>query len=62
MNKQISNSIMASLVADAYALGAHWVYDEEQLKNLPIDWETLNDAQSMWHKGKIKGDFTHYGD
>lgn len=62
MNQQISNSIMASLVADAYSLGAHWVYDEEQLKNLPIDWETLSDAQSMWHKGKLKGDFTHYGD
>ncbi|MFT7003223.1 MAG: ADP-ribosylglycohydrolase [Sulfurimonas sp.] len=62
MSNQISNSIMASLVADAYSLGAHWVYDEEQLKNLPIDWQTLNDAQSIWHKGKLKGDFTHYGD
>lgn len=62
MNKQISNSIMASLVADAYALGAHWVYEEEQIQNLPINWETLNKAQSMWHKGKAKGDFTHYGD
>lgn len=62
MNKEISNSIMASFAADAYALGAHWVYDEEQLKNLPINWEILNDAQSMWHKGKLKGDFTHYGD
>ena len=62
MNKQISNSIIASLVADAYALGAHWVYEEEKLNNLPIDWETLNDAQSIWHKGKAKGDFTHYGD
>ena len=62
MNTQISNSIMASLVADTYALGAHWIYDEEQLKNLTIDWETLNDAQVMWHKGKVKGDFTHYGD
>jgi ADP-ribosylglycohydrolase len=62
MNKQIYNSIMASLVADAYVLGAHWVYDEEQLKKLPINWETLNDAQSIWHKEKLKGDFTHYGD
>ncbi|EDZ61300.1 protein containing ADP-ribosylation/Crisallin J1 domain [Sulfurimonas gotlandica GD1] len=62
MNKQISNSIMASLVADAYALGAHWIYEEAHLKSLPIDWETLNKAQSMWHKGKAKGDFTHYGD
>ena len=62
MDKHISNSILASLIADAYALGAHWVYDEQQLKELPIDWDTLNDAQSIWHKGKRKGDFTHYGD
>ncbi|MDA7817286.1 ADP-ribosylglycohydrolase family protein [Sulfurimonas sp.] len=62
MNDKITNSILASLTADAYALGAHWVYDEEQLSNLPINWETLNDAQSMWHDGKKSGDFTHYGD
>ncbi|WP_294966597.1 ADP-ribosylglycohydrolase family protein [Sulfurimonas sp.] len=62
MNQQIYNSIMASLTADAYVLGSHWVYDEEQLKNLPINWEILNDAQSIWHKEKLKGDFTHYGD
>ena len=62
MDQKIINSILSSLTADAYALGAHWIYDEEQLKNLPIDWETLNDAQVMWHKGKVKGDFTHYGD
>ena len=62
MNKKITNSIMASLIADAYCLGAHWVYDEEQLKNLKIDWDTFNDPQAMWHKGKVKGDFTHYGD
>lgn len=62
MNKNLQNSILASLVADAYSLGSHWVYDEEQLKTLPIDWQTLNAPQAMWHKGKEKGDFTHYGD
>jgi len=62
MEKYINNSILASLTADAYALGAHWIYDEDQLKELPIDWDRLNDAQSIWHKGKVKGDFTHYGD
>ncbi|MDP3300764.1 MAG: ADP-ribosylglycohydrolase family protein [Sulfuricurvum sp.] len=63
MNKTIINhAITGALVADAYALGAHWIYDETQLKNLPIDWEALNAPQAMWHKGKEKGDFTHYGD
>ncbi len=62
MNKNIKQSILASLTADSYCLGSHWIYDEEQLKNLPISWETLNSPQAMWHKGKDKGDFTHYGD
>jgi len=62
MDLKTKNSILASLSCDAYSLGSHWVYDEEQLKTLAIDWETLNDAQSLWHKDKKAGDFTHYGD
>ena len=58
----IDHAIEGALVADAYALGSHWIYDETQLKNLPIDWEGLNAPMAMWHKGKEKGDFTHYGD
>lgn len=58
----IENAIIGAFVADAYALGSHWIYDETQLKNLPVDWEALNAPQAMWHKGKEKGDFTHYGD
>jgi ADP-ribosylglycohydrolase len=58
----INHAIEAALVADAYALGAHWIYDEAQLKSLDINWEELNAPQSIWHKGKQKGDFTHYGD
>ena len=63
MNKDtINHAIQAAFVADAYCLGSHWVYDEAQLTTLPIDWGTLNAPQAMWHKGKNKGDFTHYGD
>ena len=63
MNKDIINkAIEGSLVADAYALGAHWIYDEVQLKDLDVNWDELNAPQAMWHKGKEKGDFTHYGD
>lgn len=61
-NKKIKELILASLVTDAYCLGAHWVYDEKQLENLEIDWNELNDAKSLWHKDKLAGDFTHYGD
>jgi ADP-ribosylglycohydrolase len=62
MDLKIKHAILASLVADTYALGGHWIYDEKQLQDLPIDWDTLNAPQAMWHKGKEKGDFTHYGD
>lgn len=60
--ERIKNIILTTLAADSYSLGAHWVYDETQLKNLPIDWSQLNPPQSLWHKGKKSGDFTHYGD
>jgi ADP-ribosylglycohydrolase len=62
MNPNIKNAILGGFVADAYSLGAHWVYDANQLENLDIDWHELNDPQAMWHKGKKAGDFTHYGD
>jgi ADP-ribosylglycohydrolase len=60
--EEIDKIISAILVADAYSLGAHWIYDENQLKSLPIDWDGLNAPQAMWHKGKTAGDFTHIGD
>ncbi|MEA2073502.1 MAG: ADP-ribosylglycohydrolase family protein [Campylobacterota bacterium] len=62
MNEKIEKSILSSLICDRYSLGSHWVYDEEELKNLPIDWEKLNAPQSLWHRGKESGDMTHYGD
>ena len=62
MNTTIYNSILASFVADTYSLGAHWIYDEDTLKNLDIDWTILNSPNVEWHNGKNRGDFTHYGD
>lgn len=61
-NKKVKELVLSSLVADAYCLGSHWIYDEKQLENLEIDWNELNDAKSIWHKDKLAGDFTHYGD
>lgn len=62
MNEKIEKSILSSLVCDRYSLASHWVYDEKELKGLPIDWEELNAPQSLWHRGKESGDMTHYGD
>jgi len=60
--EKIDEIIRAVKVADSYSLGSHWVYDETQLQELPINWEKLNAPQAMWHKGKKAGDFTHIGD
>ncbi len=60
--KKVKEIVLSSLVADAYSLGAHWIYDEKQLQLLEIDWNNLNDAKAVWHKGKTAGEFTHYGD
>lgn len=59
---QIKQAIMGAFLVDSYSLGAHWIYDESELEKLSLDWSGLNTPQAMWHKGKEKGDFTHYGD
>lgn len=61
-NKKVNDLVLISLVTDAYSLGAHWIYDAEQLDTIDIDWEELNNAKATWHEGKLAGDFTHYGD
>lgn len=60
--EKIEDLVKSSLVIDSYCLGTHWVYDEEQLINNSIEWNGLNTPLAMWHKGKMAGDFTHYGD
>lgn len=60
--RKVKDLVISCLVADAYSLGAHWIYDEKQLKELEVDWNKLNDAKAIWHKEKKAGDFTHYGD
>lgn len=60
--KKVKELVLVSLVADAYSLGAHWIYDDKQLASLDINWNELNDAKAVWHKEKKAGEFTHYGD
>lgn len=60
--EKIVEIIRATLAADAYSLGAHWVYDVQKLQELQLDWTNLNDPVALWHKGKKAGDLTHIGD
>lgn len=59
---EIKNLVLLALVADSYSLGSHWVYEEDKLKDTHINWENLNAPLAIWHKGKVAGDFTHFGD
>ncbi|RXK00183.1 hypothetical protein CRU98_03230 [Arcobacter sp. CECT 8986] len=60
--QKIKDIVLGTLITDSYCLGSHWIYDEKQLKSLNINWNELNKACSIWHKGKEAGEFTHYGD
>ncbi len=60
--KKVKELILTSFVADSYSLGSHWVYDESQLAKNILNWEVLNAPLAIWHKGKVAGEFTHYGD
>lgn len=60
--RKVKDLVLVSLVADSYSLGSHWVYDDKQLINAKLDWDSLNAPMAIWHKEKSAGDFTHYGD
>ncbi len=53
----------AALVADALSLGAHWVYDQEEIvEAFPKGVRKFSDPMTDYHAGKKAGDQTHYGD
>ncbi len=55
-------ALLGALCADAYALGAHWVYDTEQIAAAGLDTDGYNDPITAYHGDKKAGEFTHYGD
>lgn len=55
--------VMAAFVADALALGAHWIYDTDKIsKDFGRVDTFLKPAPDSYHPTKEKGGFTHYGD
>ncbi len=55
--------VLGSFVADALALGVHWIYDPGLIARRHGRVETLlAPADDSWHAGKARGDLTHYGD
>jgi len=56
-------AVLASFAADSLALGAHWIYDVEEIVNRFGRVTTLEKPGSdSYHPRRDKGEFTHYGD
>jgi len=52
-----------ALVADSLSLGAHWVYDQDEIADaFPKGIRKFEIPLAEYHKGKVAGDLTHYGD
>ncbi|CAA6824235.1 MAG: ADP-ribosylglycohydrolase [uncultured Sulfurovum sp.] len=59
---KLKGLMWGSLLGDAYSLGGHWVYDQNELNNSQLNFKGLNNPLSSYHLEKKAGDFTHYGD
>ena len=62
MKSSVYGAIYGALVADAFSLGGHWVYETAEIKEKFEQLETFNDPITDYHGKKRAGDFTHYGD
>lgn len=55
--------VLASFAADALALGAHWIYDTDQIATTFKRVEKFQKpGENSYHSTKNAGEFTHYGD
>jgi ADP-ribosylglycohydrolase len=63
MENRKKTLVLASFVADALALGAHWIYDTERIRREfgRVD-RLLKPLPDSFHSSKEEGEFTHYGD
>jgi ADP-ribosylglycohydrolase len=62
MNDSVYGAVYGALVADAFALGAHWLYDTDEIKAKFPDYKQFYDPVSQYHGEKKAGDLSHYGD
>lgn len=62
MERKIKDITLGALVADAYCLGTHWIYDQSEIQSLTLNWNGFNQPHAKWHSTKKAGQFTHYGD
>ncbi len=63
MTDNAISMVLTSFAADALALGAHWIYDTDEITH---QFGRVNNLiaplPTSYHQHKQQGDFTHYGD
>ncbi len=63
MIPQMKAMVLASFAADSLALGAHWIYDTDEIDRRIGRVDKLHKPlPDSYHPTKGKGEFTHYGD
>jgi len=62
MKSSVYGAIYGALVADAFALGGHWVYESDEIRENFPTLDGLYDPMTEYHGSKKAGEFTHYGD
>jgi ADP-ribosylglycohydrolase len=62
MKDKIRAMVLGSFVADALALGAHWVYNTNVIDKKFGRVAGYNDPLTSYHGEKKAGEHTHYGD
>lgn len=63
MKSNAAAAVWGALIADALALGAHWIYDTAQIDDEIGRVDRLKaPPPNSFHKSKQAGEFTHYGD
>ena len=62
MNDRIRATVWGAFIADALALGVHWVYNTRVIDKKFGRVEGYLDPMTSYHKGKRGGEQTHYGD
>lgn len=58
----LRGGILGAFLGDSLALGAHWIYDQEEIAGKFGRIEALQEPATDYHPGKEAGDLTHLGD
>ena len=58
---KLAGLLYGSFIADALALGAHWIYDQEELRrDFGRVTDFLDPREDSYHPSKKRGQQTHY--